>query len=180
MKIYTKTGDKGTTALFGGIRVSKDDGRVEANGDIDELNAILGVCLSDLHHDDIRDLLIRIQNDLFAAGAKLANPAKRKQKEKSQFTGDKVVYLEKSIDHFEEELNPMKNFILPGGNPSGARLHLSRTLCRRAERRIVRLMKTEKVDPPILVYLNRLSDLLFVLARVVNKREGVNDIPWVG
>lgn len=180
MKIYTKTGDKGTTALFGGKRVSKDDTRVEAYGDIDELNAILGVCLADLKHDDLRSLLIQIQNDLFAVGAQLANPSKKKQKEKSRFTGEKIEYLETSIDRYEEELPPMKDFILPGGHTSSARLHFARTLCRRAERQMVHLMRTEEVDPLILVYLNRLSDLLFVLARVTNKRAGLHDTPWVG
>lgn len=179
MKIYTKTGDKGTTSLFDGTRVGKDDPCVDTYGDVDELNAMLGICLSDLNEKDVRELLIEIQHDLFALGAQLANPAHKKQKNKTSFTEEKIKHLEDSIDKFEAELKPVKDFILPGGASSSARLHFARTICRRAERKIVSLMKKEKIDNVLLVYINRLSDLLFVLARVMNKRAGIGDISWI-
>lgn len=178
MKIYTKTGDDGTTSLFDGTRVSKTDPRVEAYGHVDETNALLGMALAVLDHreQDIFALVGQIQKDLFALGAQLANPAKRKQKQKADFSADKVTFLEKNIDRLEEELSPMKNFILPTGVTASATLHLARTVCRRAERFVVGLGKP--VDPILVTYLNRLSDFLFVLARVVNMRAGVSDIPW--
>lgn len=178
MKIYTKTGDDGTTSLFDGKRVKKDDLRVATYGDVDELNAMLGICISAMNETDLRDLLLAIQRDLFALGAQLANPAGKKQKSKSDFSSDKISLLEKAIDRFEEELAPMKNFILPGGHRSSAHLHFARTICRRAERFLVTLSGKKKLNPTFVIYLNRLSDLLFVLARVVNKRSGVSDIPW--
>lgn len=178
MKIYTKTGDKGTTSLFDKTRVSKDDPRVGAYGDVDELNAMLGICLSDLNEKDVRELLIEIQRDLFALGAQLANPSHKKQRNKTSFTEEKIRHLEDSIDKFEAELKPVKDFMLPGGNSSSARLHFARTICRRAERKIVSLMKNENVDNVFLVYMNRLSDLLFVLARVMNKRGSVKEVSW--
>jgi len=178
MKIYTKTGDDGTTSLFDGTRVPKNDLRVSAYGAVDELNAMLGIALSDKMDADLRDLLRAIQRALFALGAQLANPAKKKQKEKADFPGKKVEVLEQAIDRLEGELEPLKTFILPGGSPFSARLHYARTVCRRAEREVVTLSKKETVAPILIVYLNRLSDLLFVIARAANRRANVPDIPW--
>lgn len=178
MKIYTKTGDDGTTSLFDGTRVSKNDLRVSAYGAVDELNAMIGIALTDKMEADLRDLLRAIQRALFALGAQLANPAKKKQKEKADFPEKKVQVLEQAIDRLEGELEPLKTFILPGGSPLSARLHYTRTVCRRAEREVVTLSKKETVAPILIVYLNRLSDLLFVMARAANRRAGISDIPW--
>lgn len=178
MKIYTKTGDDGTTALFDGTRVAKDHQRVDTYGDVDELNASLGVAIASLNDEEIKKLLLQIQRDLFALGAKLANPQHKKQKAKADFGENKITALEKAIDQCESEIDPIKNFILHGGSITTAYLDLARTVCRRAERKLVSLNQNETIDPLILIYLNRLSDLLFMLGRVVNKRLGVKDIPW--
>lgn len=181
VKIYTKTGDDGTTALFDGSRVLKDDWRVEAYASVDELNAVVGQAVVAVKKEsDLADLLLKIQSDLFALGAKLANPAKKKQKQKADFPVERVTVLEKAIDVFETELSKLTSFILPGGCEAAALLHVARTSCRRAERRVVTLLKNAPTDEPLLIYLNRLSDLLFVMARVANARAGVNDVPWVG
>jgi cob(I)alamin adenosyltransferase len=178
MKIYTRTGDAGETSLFDGTRVAKDDARVEAYGDIDELNAWLGLARSALGERDLDEELARIQRDLFAVGAELADPAARiaARVTKAFITEADVARLEHTIDHLELELDPLRRFILAGGSPPGASLHVARAVCRRAERRIVSL------QPPasamVLRYVNRLSDLLFVVARVVNKRGGVPEIEW--
>ena len=180
MKIYTRTGDAGGTALFGGTRVSKHDPRVAAYGEVDELNACLGTVrsLGDLP-GDITDVLEHIQKDLFAIGARLADPAERiaERVTKVAVTDADIARLEDWIDRFEAELPALRRFILPGGSRSGAQLHLARTVCRRAERSIVSL-GVDHVDAHLLAYVNRLSDLLFVLARAVNHRAGQPEVEW--
>jgi cob(I)alamin adenosyltransferase len=179
MKIYTKTGDAGETGLFGGTRVSKASARVSAYGDVDELNSAIGVAR--LHRlDDERDALLgAIQNELFDLGAELAA---RPGKESSvpRIGEEEIERLERAIDRVDEEVGPLASFILPGGSPGAAYLHLARTVCRRAERSVVALAAAEQVRPEVLRYLNRLSDLLFVLARLANARAGVADVPWEG
>ena len=179
MRIYTKTGDAGETGLFDGTRVSKADPRVEAYGDVDELNAWLGVARAQGVAPDIGDSLVQIQRDLFAVGALLADPRHRiaARVEKATLGDDDVMRLEQTIDKLEGSLPPLRRFILAGGSPGGAMLHLSRTVCRRAERRVVSL-GADGVDPIVVKYLNRLSDLLFVMARTANSRAGVNEIEW--
>lgn len=179
MKIYTKTGDAGETGLFGGTRVSKASGRVAAYGDVDELNSVIGLArLTPI--DDERDaLLASIQSELFELGAELA--ARAGKDTGVPRVGDvEVERLERAIDRAEEELSPLETFILPGGSSTGAHLHLARTVCRRAERAVVALAQGEDVRPEVIRYLNRLSDLLFVLARLANLRAGVADVPWEG
>jgi cob(I)alamin adenosyltransferase len=180
VKIYTKTGDRGETALLSGQRISKADPRVSAYGDVDELGAWLGVVRAERHLDlDLIELLTLIQRDLFALGARLADPASRiADKVTKVALGDASVRaLENWIDRFDAELPPLRQFILAGGAPAGAALHLARAVCRRAERGIVSL-GAAGVDPAVLAYINRLSDLLFVMARVVNHRAGVSEIEW--
>ena len=181
MKIYTKTGDKGETGLFDGTRVPKHDPRVEAYGDVDELNALLGTVRAFLNDREIGEVLASVQRDLFAVGAQLADPkfGQRNRKEKVELSEAQVKALEEAIDRCETELPPLKHFILPGGSHAGALLHLGRTVCRRAERRIVAL-KDQGISIPaiLLVYINRLSDLLFILARVVNHRQEVEEAYW--
>jgi len=179
VKIYTRTGDAGETSLFDNTRVSKAHPRVDAYGEVDELNASLGVvCAAGAVDPDIGDALAQIQRDLFAVGAQLADPAEKiaDRITKAVITEPDVERLEQLIDRLEGELPPLRRFILAGGAPGGAALHLARTVCRRAERRAVAL------DPPadavVLRYLNRLSDLLFVLARAVNHRAGVPETEW--
>ena len=176
MKIYTKTGDAGDTGLFGGGRVPKDDARVRAYGEVDELNAALGAAVADVPADFELAALQTIQRDLFAIGAELATPDQAKQRAK--VAPNQVEALERLIDAHEATLAPLKNFILPGGTPKAAALHLARTICRRAERAVVSLARDQQINPLIIQYLNRLSDLLFVLARVVNKQAGRADIVW--
>jgi cob(I)alamin adenosyltransferase len=181
MKIYTKTGDTGETSLFDGTRVPKHDPRVEAYGEVDELNALLGTTRAFLTDQEIGDILASIQRDLFAIGAQLADPkfGARKRKEKVELSEARVKELEETIDRCETELPPLKHFILPGGGQGGALLHLGRTVCRRAERRTIALKQQGTAVPPILItYMNRLSDLLFVLARVVNHRQGIPEVSW--
>jgi cob(I)alamin adenosyltransferase len=180
-RIYTKTGDDGRTALFGGGRVQKDDLRVEAYGDVDELNAVIGAARSADLTPRIDEVLAPIQRDLFAIGALLATPhpeEHRKQLEKARLTDRRIAQLEQAIDDGEEELPPLKAFIMPGGTPKAAALHVARTVCRRAERSVVRLGHAADVPPIVVVYLNRLSDLLFVLARVANHRAGAGEVTW--
>jgi cob(I)alamin adenosyltransferase len=178
VKIYTKTGDAGDTSLFGGTRVRKNDPRVDAYGDVDELNAWLGYVRASRVDRDIDDSLVHIQRDLFALGAQLADPsdAVAARVSKVVLADADVERLETLIDRHEGELPPLKRFILAGGTPAGAALHVARTVCRRAERRITAL--DPAVDPLLLRYVNRLSDLLFVLARVVNHRGGVPETEW--
>jgi cob(I)alamin adenosyltransferase len=180
MKIYTRTGDAGETALYGGTRVSKDDPRVAAYGDVDELNACLGsVGAQGELSGDVAEILERIQKDLFAIGARLADPGEKiaERVTKAAVADADIQRLEDWIDRFEAELPPLRRFILPGGSRAGALLHLSRTVCRRAERSIVAL-GTARVDVHLLAYVNRLSDLLFVLARAVNHRAGHPEVEW--
>ncbi len=173
MKIYTRTGDKGKTSLFGGKRVSKSSLRVEAYGTIDELNSAIGVAISQMAN--IQKELLKIQHDLFSIGAVLANP----QGKKTQGLEARATDFERLIDQMTEKLSELRNFILPGGGKTGALLHAARTVCRRAERRIVSLAQKEHVDTAILVYLNRLSDLLFTMARYVNMKEEKKETVWV-
>lgn len=177
MRIYTRTGDAGETGLFDGTRVSKSDGRVDAYGEIDELNSALGVARAAGVGEDVATLLVGIQKELHAIGARLADPSRRipDRVGKAVLDDEAVRRLEEAIDRFEAELPPLRHFILAGGSLGAANLHLARTVCRRAERRIVAL---HDADPLVLVYVNRLSDLLFVLARAVNRRHGVAEIEW--
>lgn len=180
MKIYTKTGDMGSTGLFGGPRVSKDDDRIEAYGTVDELNAALGVVRATALPADIDEQLSRIQSELFSIGAELATPDP--DAHRMRIIGPAhVAWLEQGIDGHEATLPPLKNFILPAGGEAAARLHLARAICRRAERRVVTLVRRHEasVSEDLLVYLNRLGDLLFVLSRVVNSRGGELEVPWV-
>jgi cob(I)alamin adenosyltransferase len=179
MKIYTKTGDGGETSLFGNIRVSKADARVDAYGEVDEVNACLGAARAAGVDGEIGAALEAIQKDLFAIGARLADPTSRiaPRVAKAAVGEQDVQRLEGIIDRLESELPPLRRFILPGGGPAGAALHLARTVCRRAERRVIAL-GADAVEPILVVYLNRLSDLLFVMARAVNHRAGVADIEW--
>jgi len=180
MKIYTKTGDAGETGLYGGARVSKDDPRVESYGDVDELNSVLGVVRAEGALGDPFDaLLTTIQSRLFDVGAELAN-GKGKDLGIPLVTEDDVVAIEHAIDRAEEELAPLRTFVLPGGTRLAAHLHVARTVCRRAERRVVTLMHTSEVRAEVLRYLNRLSDFFFTLARLANHRGQVADVPWVG
>lgn len=179
MKIYTKTGDTGETSLFDNTRVSKADARVDAYGEVDELNACVGVAIAAGVGDDIAATLQSVQRELFALGARLADPSRRiaERVDKAVITNAHVERLEQTIDRLEAEVPPLRRFVLPGGINAGALLHLARTVCRRAERRVVGL-GANAVEPLVIVYLNRLSDLLFVMARVVNRRAGVADVEW--
>lgn len=188
MRIYTKTGDLGETGLFGGERVYKDDLRVTAYGTVDELNAVLGIAIALQADPELDTLLLSFQNDLFMLGSDLATPEEEdRNKGRIQIArvpAEKVEALEHIIDKYEATLPPLTRFILPGGTPLSAQLHFARTVCRRAERACVTLHRatTEAgkpaVNPEIVRYLNRLSDLLFVLARAANHRSGKEDIPW--
>jgi cob(I)alamin adenosyltransferase len=180
-KIYTKTGDSGDTGLFGGGRVGKDHPRVAAYGDIDELNAVLGMARAVELMPRIDEVLVPIQRDLFAIGALLATPHPEKMREqltKARVDEERIAQLERAIDHGEEELEPLKAFIVPGGTPKAAALHVARTVCRRAERSVVELRRSEDIPQLVVIYLNRLSDLLFVLARVANRRAGAGEVTW--
>lgn len=181
MKIYTRTGDKGDTRLFDGSRVRKNDPRVESYGEVDELNAFLGSAGSFLEDAELKGILADIQRDLFSIGAQLADPqhhGRQAKKEKSKLDPSRVRALEETIDRFETELPPLRQFILAGGAPAGALLHVARTVCRRAERRVIALAEKVEIDPLVIEYLNRLSDFLFVMARLVNQRQGQQEIPW--
>lgn len=178
MKIYTKTGDKGETSLFGGERVSKDALRIEAYGTVDELNSLLGVVRSLKPDGEVGTILERIQNDLFALGADLATPQSSSNTKVPRMETRHAEELEPIIDSLESKLRPLKAFILPGGSPVGAHLHLARTVCRRGERLVVKLSKSENIGTAPVVYLNRLSDLLFVLARYANHLEGEQETEW--
>ena len=183
MKIYTKTGDAGETGLFGGKRVPKDDARVRAYGEVDEANAAIGLAASLEPTAFETAVLQTIQRDLFTIGAELATPDPAKLGNALARTGAaigsaEVGALEDVIDTHEAKLQPLKNFILPGGTPKAAAFHVARTVCRRAERAVVALARAQPVNPAILHYLNRLSDLLFVLARAVNAQAGQADVTW--
>jgi cob(I)alamin adenosyltransferase len=186
VKIYTKTGDSGETGLYGGVRVSKAHVRVAAYGDLDEANAALGVARAALHasHDssDLVGMLEQIQRDLFALGARLADPERKiaGRVTKAVISAEDIARLEGWIDTLDASLPPLRRFILAGGAPSGAALHLARTVCRRAERAMVTLIEADAdaFEPELLVYVNRLSDLLFVMARAANQRAGTPEIEW--
>lgn len=188
MKIYTRSGDAGTTGLFAGPRVFKDDVRIEAYGTVDELNAYLGVILANMdqhvakievNSSNLFEVIQQIQSDLFCIGAELATPDPDGQAMRL-FQLAHIELLENAIDSVETELPKLTNFILPGGNPSAAQLHFARTVCRRAERQIVSLARTEGVADysQVIIFLNRLGDLLFVLARLVNHKQGCRELVW--
>jgi cob(I)alamin adenosyltransferase len=179
VKIYTRTGDRGETALFDGTRVSKTDHRVDAYGEVDELNAVLGLVRALGVDPEIDDELTGLQRDLHALAAQLADPGHRIQDRvtKAHLGMDDVARLERIIDRLETELPPLRRFILAGGTPAGAALHVARTVCRRAERRIVAL-EGDQADSVPVAYVNRLSDLLFVMARAVNHRAGLPETEW--
>ena len=179
MKIYTRTGDNGDTGLFDGSRVTKSDPRVAAYGDVDELNAWLGLARVDVADNQISEMIAAIQRDLFALGARLADPARKiaDRVTKAIVTTEDISRLENWIDRLEAELPPLRRFILAGGSRPGASLHVARTICRRAERAMVSVGR-DAYEPELLVYVNRLSDLLFVMARAANHREGKPETEW--
>jgi cob(I)alamin adenosyltransferase len=179
-RIYTKTGDQGETGLGDGRRVPKDHPRVAAYGSVDELNAVLGLALAAVSDHEHRQLLQSIQNDLFDVGADLCMPqaADEVAGKALRVRPEQAARLEKAIDELNAALQPLRSFVLPGGTPGAAWSHLARTICRRAERDVVTLARTEPVNPEVVVYLNRLSDLLFVLARIQND-DGASDVLWV-
>ncbi len=180
MKIYTRKGDKGETGLIGGKRVLKSALRVEAYGEVDELNAVLGWIRTKLTDATIRQDLLQIQRDLFAVGAQLADPTGHVEQkaEKAGLTEGRIRELEGIIDRYDTALSPLRAFILPGGSEGGALLHLARAVCRRTERRMVALAQDEPLSPLLIPYMNRLSDLLFTLARAVNRDAGIEEVPW--
>ncbi len=179
-RIYTKTGDAGQTGLFDGSRVPKSDARIDAYGDVDETNSAIGAARAFIEHAGINTFLQGIQSDLFAVGAQLADPKydEKKRKQKTRITEERIAEFEAFIDNLEATLPPLKNFILPAGNRGGALLHLARCVCRRAERKAVALAASVKISPLVVKYLNRLSDLLFVMARAENQRTGEQQIDW--
>ncbi len=178
MKIYTKTGDAGETSLFGGRRVAKDALRIEAYGAVDELNAFLGLAVRHCTSSDITSRLLRVQRELFLVGADLATPLEVKSAAITRLDAELARRLEGEIDEWEAILPPLTRFILPGGSQPGAELHIARTVCRRAERRAVSLARAEPINEAVILYLNRLSDWLFVLARTVNHRQNAPETPW--
>ena len=183
MRIYTRTGDQGETGLFGGQRVLKNHPRVAAYGEVDELNAVLGLCLACGSDPELNALLERIQGELLALGADLATPLDEGETVGSRrvprVSEGMVAALEGLIDRWEEGVPPLRQFILPGGTAAGAHLHLARTVCRRAERAVITAAGKETLNPETIVYLNRLSDLLFTLARAANHRAGERETPWI-
>lgn len=187
MKLYTRSGDDGTTGLFGGERVPKDHPRIEAVGAIDELNASLGLAASACEpsvaiHQTMLGIFAELQSRLFDVGADLATPqdaADKHQAKIARIGPDHVAQAERWIDQIDGGNAPMKNFVMPGGTELAARLHLTRTVCRRAERAMVHLSRSETVNPQTIIYINRISDLLFAIARRANKEAGVADVPWV-
>ncbi len=178
MKIYTRTGDDGMTSLFGGGRVKKNNIRVEAYGTVDELNAVLGIVRAISRDEKIKEIVQTVQNLLFTLGADLATPFDVKSSKLKRIRDEDIKLVEDFIDELEMELEPLKNFILPGGVFLSSVLHLARAVCRRAERRIISLAEVEEINDKVIPFINRLSDLFFVLARYANKIEGVDDIKW--
>lgn len=176
MKIYTKTGDDGNTGLQGNYRIGKSHPRIISYGTVDEANAVLGTVLANVLDNNVRDILIQIQNDLFLVGADLSNP--NLNDVKNRVSLEMIEKLEQHIDAFESELPPLTNFILPGGDPSAAQLHHVRTIVRRAESQTVQLSEKDEINSNCIKYLNRLSDLFFVMGRLINKRKNIKDIPW--
>lgn len=177
MKVYTRTGDDGTTGLFGGGRVRKDHARIAAYGTVDETNALVGLARAEEGADALTAMLERIQGDLFVVGADLATPADAKPAV-PRISAAEIEALEHDIDRMEEDLDPLKTFILPGGCRRASALHVARTVCRRAEREVVAAAESEAIAGTVAIYLNRLSDLLFVAARWANHHAGVPDTPW--
>lgn len=181
MKLYTGFGDKGNTSLFGGEKVSKNNERVEAYGVIDELNSIIGLLDAKVDDPEIKPLLKKIQNELFVLSSEIATPDEAmRQKFNQTISEDHIRNMERTIDLFTEVVEPLRKFILPGGCEGAALAHVARTVCRRAERKLISLVNKHQINGLLLVYLNRLSDLLFVLARVINQRKGVKDVVWKG
>ena len=176
MKIYTKTGDDGNTGLQGDFRISKSHPRIMAYGTVDEANAAIGIVLTNSLDDDVSQLLSQIQNDLFLLGSDLSN--QNLNDLKNRVSLDMIEKIERSIDTFESELPPITNFILPGGNMAAAQIHQVRTIVRRAETLVVKLSDKDEINSNSIKYLNRLSDLMFVMGRLINKRNGVEDIIW--
>ena len=176
MKIYTKTGDDGNTGLQGDFRIAKSHPRILAYGTVDEANAMIGVVLSNVLDDDVREVLNTIQNELFLLGSDLSN--QNLNDLKNRISLDMVEKLEKIIDKFELELPPITNFILPGGDVAAAQIHQVRTIVRRAETLVVQLSDKDEINSNCIKYLNRLSDLMFVMGRLINKRNGIEDIIW--
>ncbi|MCV0430080.1 cob(I)yrinic acid a,c-diamide adenosyltransferase [Nitrosopumilus sp.] len=176
MKIYTKTGDDGNTSLQGNLRISKSHPRILSYGTVDEANAALGIVLTNPLDKDIASILTQIQNDLFLVGADLSNPNLNDVQNRVSLS--MVEKLEQYIDQFESELPTLKNFILPGGDPSAAQLHYVRTVIRRAESQTVQLSEKDEINANCIKYLNRLSDLFFVIGRLINRRKNIPDIPW--
>lgn len=176
MKIYTKTGDDGTTGVQGGKRISKSNLRIQAYGTVDEINASLGLVLSKKLDGNLEKLLKNIQNDLFVVGSDLSNPDLKNME--NRVTSEMIESLEKNIDLIEKELPPITNFILPGGHEIASLIHISRTITRRAETQVIALNEKERINDQCKKYLNRLSDLLFVIARMINKKNGFEDIIW--
>jgi cob(I)alamin adenosyltransferase len=180
MKLYTRTGDDGTTGLYGGLRTTKDAPRVAAYGSVDEANAAIGWARANLVDADIDRTLAEIQRTLFDVGADLATPVEAPQRERLQLIDEEdIVALERLIDRYDHELEPLKQFIVPGGHAASAALHLARAVVRRAEREVVSVARDEEINEAVGRYLNRLSDLLFVLARSVNARTGVSETRWL-
>ena len=179
MKIYTKTGDSGMTGLFGGKRISKDDARIEAYGTLDELNSFLGFLNAGFYIEKYNDIILEVQNRLFDMGSHLASDPE-KDVLPSGITPEDIRLLENFMDDMDSELAPLRNFILPGGNQTVAQAHICRTVCRRAERRVVTLHQFSDIDPMIVMYLNRLSDFLFILARYLAFKSGIEELKWTG
>ncbi len=176
MKIYTKTGDDGNTGLQGNVRISKSHSRIMAYGTVDEANAAIGVVLTNVLDKDIIDVLSKIQNDLFILGSDLSN--QNLNDLKNRISLDMIEKIEEIIDNFELELSPITNFILPGGDTAAAQIHQVRTIIRRAETLVVKLSDKDEINSNCIIYLNRLSDLMFVIGRLINKRNGIQDIIW--
>jgi cob(I)alamin adenosyltransferase len=178
MKIYTKTGDDGSTGLFGGERVHKSDPRIDCYGTVDELNAAIGLAAVVVDRE-LGEWLHQIQHELFNIGSHLATPPESRLAAQLPALEESMIKrLETQIDSADSQLAPLRQFILPAGSEGACRLHVARTICRRAERRVVGLAKTHSIPEPIVIYLNRLSDWLFVMSRLANHRAGVADVPW--
>lgn len=179
-KLYTRLGDRGETSLFGGERVPKDHPRVEAYGQLDQVSAAIGLLVAALPEDELRDALRQAQNDLFDLGAELATPPDSRLRDRLPRLVDEADWrrLERLLDEHDARVPPLRTFVLPGGHETAARAHVARTACRAAERAAVRLSHREEVRADVLVYLNRLSDFLFVCARFLNHREGVEEVAW--
>jgi len=179
VKIYTRGGDKGETSLIGGKRTSKSSARIDAYGSVDELNSAIGLAISFIDDKEVKGILEGVQNELFIVGSDLADPSYPENPNKTARVSDAMVkHMESIIDKYEEEIGSIQYFILPGGTKEASLLHLARGIARRAERAAVELSLSESVNPAVIVYLNRLSSLLFVFARLMNKRKGVKDVAW--